>query len=257
MSGDYIQVPTPFDPVRHRLYIASGRHFDPTGEEWHEESLRAAIALIQANGGRAMVLTTSNARISEYARALSQQFPGLPLLYQGMGKSRDAMIHEFTVNEHSVLVGTKSFWEGVDIPGASLTLVIIDKIPFPIIADPIMITQDYWATLVGGKGASFFTVAVPMAERMLTQGYGRLIRSTSDCGTVAILDSRIVEKKYGSTLLGMIPDDVVATADLAAARGWVRALDAGFAPEDLPRDGFGRVADLRRLIPLGKKKTKK
>lgn len=257
VSGDYIQVPTPFDPVRHRLYIASGRHFDPTGEEWHEESLRAAIALIQANGGRAMVLTTSNARISEYARALSQQFPGLPLLYQGMGKSRDAMIHEFTVNEHSVLVGTKSFWEGVDIPGSSLTLVIIDKIPFPIIADPIMITQDYWATLVGGKGASFFTVAVPMAERMLTQGYGRLIRSTSDCGTVAILDSRIVEKKYGSTLLGMIPDDVVATADLAAARGWVRALDAGFAPEDLPRDGFGRVADLRRLIPLGKKKTKK
>ena len=167
------------------------------------------------------------------------------------------MIHEFTVNEHSVLVGTKSFWEGVDIPGSSLTLVIIDKIPFPIIADPIMITQDYWATLMGGKGASFFTVAIPMAERMLTQGYGRLIRSTSDYGTVAILDSRIVEKKYGSTLLGMIPDDVVATADLAAARGWVRALDAGFAPEDLPRDGFGRVADLRRLISLGKNKAKK
>ena len=141
---------------------------DSTGEEWREESIRAALTLIHASGGRAMVLTTSNVRISEYTRALSQQLPGLPLLYQGMGKSRDAMVHEFTVNEHSVLVGTKSFWEGVDIPGSSLTLVIIDKIPFPIIADPIMITQDYWATLVGGKGASFFTVAVPMAERMLT-----------------------------------------------------------------------------------------
>jgi ATP-dependent DNA helicase DinG len=112
-------------------------------------------------------------------------------------------VERFAKDETSVLLGTMSLWQGVDVPGNSCVLVTIDRIPFPRPDEPVMSARAAQADAGGGSG--FMQISLPRAALLLAQGTGRLIRSVEDRGVVAILDSRIVNKRYGSVLLNSMP----------------------------------------------------
>jgi ATP-dependent DNA helicase DinG len=113
------------------------------------------------------------------------------------------LVERFAKDETSVLLGTMSLWQGVDVPGNSCVLVTIDRIPFPRPDEPVMSARAAQADAGGGSG--FMQISIPRAALLLAQGTGRLIRSVEDRGVVAILDSRIVNKRYGSVLLNSMP----------------------------------------------------
>jgi len=119
------------------------------------------------------------------------------------------------------LLGTMSLWQGVDVPGRACSLVVIDRIPFPRPDEPVMAARAAQADKAGGSG--FMQVSMPRAALLLAQGTGRLIRSEADRGVVAILDSRIVNKRYGSVLLNSMPP-LWRTTDPAVVRDSLRRL---------------------------------
>jgi ATP-dependent DNA helicase DinG len=124
-------------------------------------------------------------------------------------------VERFAKDETSVLLGTMSLWQGVDVPGNSCVLVTIDRIPFPRPDEPVMSARAAQADAGGGSG--FMQISLPRAALLLAQGTGRLIRSVEDRGVVAILDSRIVNKRYGSVLLNSMPP-LWRTSDKAVVR---------------------------------------
>jgi ATP-dependent DNA helicase DinG len=115
---------------------------------------------------------------------------------------RMQLIEKFKAVENSVLLGTESFWTGVDVPGPSLSCLLIDKIPFPTPGDPVL---DAIQEAAGGFHKSFWKISVPRAVLQLRQGVGRLIRSRSDKGVLVILDNRLVTKGYGSVFTDSLP----------------------------------------------------
>jgi ATP-dependent DNA helicase DinG len=125
------------------------------------------------------------------------------IITQRKGDAVAPLIERFAEDETSILLGTMTLWQGVDVPGKSCTLVAIDRIPFPRPDEPVISARAAEADLAGGSG--FMQVSLPRAALLLAQGTGRLIRSTEDRGVVAILDSRIVNKRYGSVLLNSMP----------------------------------------------------
>jgi ATP-dependent DNA helicase DinG len=112
------------------------------------------------------------------------------------------LVRLFKEDVHSILLGTESFWAGVDVPGESLSCLVIDKIPFPSPGDPVLeaIQEEY-----GGFGPSFFKVSIPRAVLQLRQGAGRLIRSVNDRGVMLVLDRRLITKGYGNTFVRSLP----------------------------------------------------
>lgn len=253
VTGLYIKVPSPFDSKRVRYFLAQGSDYDPgsNGDVFKRASIAAALSLIKASGGRALVLTTSFTRIHDYVTAITQNFPGLTVLSQTSQLSREETIEKFVEDETSILVGTKSFWEGIDIPGSALTLVIIDKIPFPIYGDPIVKAQALWYDMQHkGKSPSFTGIYVPHASRMISQGMGRLIRSVNDYGTIAILDSRVTGNGYGKVVLQLEKPDILATMNLGNACEWTAQVNNGVAPETISRNGFGPLRRLIKAIPV-------
>ena len=152
-------------------------------------------------GGGAFVLCTSTRAM----RALSARLRGrtrLPLMVQGE-RPKHLLLSRFRASGKAVLVATMSFWEGVDVPGWALRLVVIDKIPFAPPTDPVVAARCAALDRDGGNGFTQYTV--PSAAMTLKQGFGRLIRTQRDAGIVAILDKRIVQKGYGRALLAALP----------------------------------------------------
>jgi ATP-dependent DNA helicase DinG len=133
-------------------------------------------------------------------------------------------VQRFADDVDSVLLGTISLWQGVDVPGRSCTLVVIDRIPFPRPDDPVMSARSAAADAAGASG--FMSVSLPRAALLLAQGTGRLIRSIEDRGVVALLDSRIVGKRYGSVLLNSMPP-LWRTSDLDTVTQALRRLRSG------------------------------
>jgi ATP-dependent DNA helicase DinG len=127
----------------------------------------------------------------------------LPIITQRRGDAVGPLVDKFASIENSILLGTISLWQGIDVPGPSCTLVAIDRIPFPRPDEPVMSARAAEADAAGGSG--FMQISLPRAALLLAQGTGRLIRSLDDRGVVAILDSRIVNKRYGSILLNSMP----------------------------------------------------
>ena len=125
------------------------------------------------------------------------------MITQKRGDAVGPLVERFAKDETSVLLGTMSLWQGVDVPGNSCVLVTIDRIPFPRPDEPVMSARAAQADAGGGSG--FMQISLPRAALLLAQGTGRLIRSVEDRGVVAILDSRIVNKRYGSVLLNSMP----------------------------------------------------
>ncbi len=220
-----IDVGSPFDhPHSGILYVA--RHLPPPGRDGlAQEYLDEICELITAAGGRTLGLFSSM-RAAKQATAELRNRIGYPLLCQGEDPTSQ-LIARFADDEASCLFGTLSLWQGVDIPGRSLQLVVIDRIPFPRPDDPLASARQRAVEARGGNG--FMTVAAAQAGLLLAQGTGRLLRTMSDRGVVAILDPRLVTKRYGSFLRASLPP-FWATTDPEVVRGALRRL------ADQPRD---------------------
>ena len=170
------------------------------------EFFDAVYKYIRQTEGGAFVLFTSYSLMKRTAEALTPKLVclGYPLLTQGAGISRSKMIEEFRKNRNSVLFGTDSFWQGVDVPGEALRNVIITQLPFAVPTYPLTEARSEAITLAGGN--SFREYTIPEAVIKLKQGFGRLVRKADDKGIVVILDSRILTKSYGKIFLRALPD---------------------------------------------------
>jgi ATP-dependent DNA helicase DinG len=216
-----IDVGSPFDHPRSGiLYVA--RHLPPPGRDGlpgaYLDELRE---LITAAGGRTLGLFSSM-RAARQAAAELRDRVGFPVLCQGEDPTSQ-LITRFAADEATCLFGTLSLWQGVDVPGSSLQLVVIDRIPFPRPDDPLASARQRAVAARGGNG--FMTVAAAQAALLLAQGSGRLLRTMTDRGVVAILDPRLATARYGGFLRASLPP-FWTTTDPEVARGALRRLAA-------------------------------
>ncbi len=193
---------SPYDYARQMiLYTPPG--LDPDyrdGETDYLQRLQAEIRrLIEVSQGRALVLCTSRRRMEQlYADLAPALQPRYPCYCQGR-QPQGEIVEQFKAHGHAVIFATRSFWEGIDIPGEALSLVILDKIPFISIGDPVYERHERWIRL--RQGDSFAELQVGPAILNLRQGAGRLIRSERDRGVIALLDSRVLSKAYGPKIV--------------------------------------------------------
>jgi ATP-dependent DNA helicase DinG len=203
------------------LYVA--RHLQPPGRDGlSDEFLEELWELIQAAGGRTLGLFSSMRAAKQATQALRDSLK-FPLLCQG-DDSTGLLVKQFSADEPTCLFGTLSLWQGVDVPGPSLRLVAIDRIPFPRPDDPLSSARTRATEARGGNG--FMEVSATHAALLLAQGAGRLLRSMDDRGVVAVLDQRLETKRYGEFLKASLPP-FWQTTDPAVVRGALRRLAAG------------------------------
>jgi ATP-dependent DNA helicase DinG len=207
------RLPGPFDYRRQAALVVPEGMPEPAAPDFPAAAARAVTELCGVTGGRAFVLCTS----TRMMRALRDLCSGLPfrLLLQGE-RPKHRLLEEFR-SEPSVLFATQSFWEGVDVPGEALSLVIIDKLPFAPPGDPVVAARLRAVEARGGDG--FSELSVPQAALSLRQGFGRLIRTRSDRGVVAVLDPRLLTRGYGRAFLSTLPP-VPLCRSIGEARLW-------------------------------------
>ncbi len=197
-----IDVGSPFDYARQGImYVA--KHLPPPRRDGLSPEVLAEIAeLVWAAGGRTLGLFSSHRNAAAAASYVRKEVPSLTVLCQGDAHLTE-LTRRFVAEEATSLFGTLSLWQGVDVPGESCQLVIIDKIPFPRPDEPLMLARQEAVTAAGGNG--FMAVAASHAALLLAQGAGRLVRRTSDRGVVAVLDPRLLTARYGSYLRASMP----------------------------------------------------
>jgi ATP-dependent DNA helicase DinG len=178
--------------------------------------------LLGISEGRAFVLFTSYSNMNAVWDLVAHKLE-YPTLKQGDAPKQE-LLETFREDTHSVLFATSSFWEGVDVEGESLSLVIIDKLPFANPSDPI--TRARIDLIDSNGGNAFMQLSVPAAALTLKQGFGRLIRSKNDRGVVAILDSRIAQKRYGKYFLESLPPAPVVWNARDVRDWWKKKFDA-------------------------------
>ncbi len=201
-DADEAIVASPFDfAARSGLYIAADLP-EPNAPEFEAAAALRIAELVALSGGGVLVLCTSNRTKDALYTRLGAMNLGLPLLVQG-SEPKQRLLSRFRAARDGVLVATMSLWEGVDVPGEALRMVIIDKIPFAVPTDPVVMARCEAIDRAGGS--SFAKYSVPTAAITLKQGFGRLIRARSDAGVVTLLDKRAVTKGYGRALLAALP----------------------------------------------------
>jgi ATP-dependent DNA helicase DinG len=199
-------IPSPFD-YRNHVLLYTPHGLAPVygaGEEQYVERLTTEVRrLVEVSRGRAFVLCTSRKRMLDLYERLAPVLD-YPCFCQGKGLTRHEMLERFKASGEAVLFGTRSFWEGVDIPGEALSLVILDKLPFLPHTDPVLQRQE---RLIAARGGNpFEELQVNHAALTLRQGAGRLIRTETDRGVIAVLDSRIVTNtQYGPKIIRTLP----------------------------------------------------
>lgn len=197
---DGIRVDGSFDYGKQGLLYVASHLPSPKEQSWADAALEETRVLVGAAGGRALVLTTSYRMMERVAEGL-RQLPFEVLTQGEMPKRR--LIARFADEETATLVATMGYWEGIDVPGPSLSLVVIDRIPFPRPDDPLMQARREAVTDRGGS--AFDEVDLPHATMLLAQGAGRLIRNEQDRGVVAVLDRRLTAMRYGQRILRSLP----------------------------------------------------
>ena len=201
--------PSAFDYQKQAVIYIPKAMPDPRAPEYTQVAAGEIVKLIQVTNGHAFVLCTSNSSMNALYELVSMRV-NFPCLVQG-SMSKAGLLDRFRQTPNAVLFATSSFWQGVDVRGEQLSCVIIDKLPFAVPSDPIVAARTRFIDENGGK--SFFDYSVPQAVITLKQGIGRLIRSKTDKGVIAILDTRLRTKSYGRDFLNSLPKTRV-TGDL-------------------------------------------
>ncbi|MEZ4572220.1 MAG: helicase C-terminal domain-containing protein [Thermomicrobiales bacterium] len=216
-----LQVPSPFDYEASTL-VAVADDIPEPNQQGHQKMLqRALIEVCSASEGRAMVLFTSHSALqnSYYAIRPVLERQGIQVLGQRIDGSPRQLIERLMEVPRTVLLGTNSFWEGVDIVGDRLSLLVITRLPFSVPSDPV------FAARSEQFDNPFMEYAVPQAILRFKQGFGRLIRSSQDRGVVAILDRRVISRRYGRAFLASLPPVNVLEAGHVqianATRSWL------------------------------------
>ncbi|MER5492423.1 ATP-dependent DNA helicase [Streptomyces sp. NPDC002490] len=217
-----VDVGSPFDyPRQGILYVA--KHLNrPARDGDRLDMLDELTELIQAAGGRTLGLFSSMRAAQNAAEELRSRLPEFPILLQGE-ETLGELIKNFAADPETCLFGTLSLWQGVDVPGPSCQLVVMDKIPFPRPDDPLMSARQKAVEEAGGNG--FMAVAATHAALLMAQGAGRLVRASEDRGVVAVLDPRLATARYGSYLKSSLPD-FWSTTDRNQVRRSLAAIDA-------------------------------
>jgi ATP-dependent DNA helicase DinG len=198
-------LPSPFDFTGQCLFGIPNDMPDPRADESGHDAATAEIVaqLAAASDGGMFVLFTSHAALRRVGDLLRASLPvEWPLLVQGEAP-RDALLRRFREAGNAILLGTDSFWEGVDVPGRALRALVLTKLPFKVPSDPVTSARLERISEEGGDG--FWQYLVPHAALKLKQGFGRLIRSRQDVGVVLLLDPRILTKRYGSVIRSGLP----------------------------------------------------
>jgi ATP-dependent DNA helicase DinG len=217
-----LDVGSPFDYARQAiLYVARALPM-PGRDGLGEEQLAEIAELVQAAGGRTLGLFSSRRAAEAATAALRERVPDIPVWCQGEAQLPE-LARRFVEDPQTCLFGTLSLWQGVDLPGATCQLVIVDRIPFPRPDDPLMSARARAVARRGGNG--FMAVSATHAALLLAQGTGRLIRRGTDRGVVAILDPRLVTARYGSFLAASLPP-MWRTTDPGLVRAALARLDA-------------------------------
>lgn len=190
-----------YDYEKQALLYLPPKMPDPRDAGFTKAAAEEIIKILNASQGRAFVLCTSYAQMKTL-RELVEPRIDFPVLMQGEG-ARSGLLDRFRTTPNAVLFATASFWQGVDVRGEQLSCVIIDKLPFAVPSDPVVAARQRY--IDSNRGNSFSEYSVPAAVIALKQGIGRLIRSTTDCGVLSILDPRLVTKSYGQSFLKSLP----------------------------------------------------
>ena len=207
---------SPFDFQHQALWYVPTGMPQPSDRDYVKAVMREALPLIEASQGRAFLLFTSYRAMNEAADWLDDEGIEYPMLVQGDAPKAE-LLQKFVEYGNAVLLGTSSFWEGVDVRGEALSLVVIDKLPFASPGDPVL--QARLDAIKARGGNPFMHYQVPQAAIALKQGAGRLIRDVSDRGVLVLCDPRLLKKNYGHTFLAAMPD-FARTRDPQVARAF-------------------------------------
>lgn len=225
-------VPSPFDYREQVALYVAGHLPDPRSEAYFEAAFGELRGLLEVLGGGALVLCTSLRAMRRFhARALREPAGALvagPILMQGEAP-KGKLLERFRAAGDALLFATASFWEGVDVPGDALRLVVMDKLPFDVPSDPVIAARCQRLEAEGER--SFMKYLVPAAALALKQGFGRLVRTRKDRGVVAILDSRIAHRGYGKVFLRSLPEAQRCESLEQVRRFWSAMQAPAGAPE--------------------------
>src|SRR5215216_2074698 len=200
-EADEMQLGSPYNYENAALLYIANDIPEPNVNGYQQQLDRTLIATAKATGGRMLVLFTSYAALKKTAQTITGPLAreDIYVYEQGDGASPNALLESFKATDRAVLLGTRSFWEGVDVPGASLSIVVLTKLPFDVPTDPLIAARSEIYE------DSFQQYYLPEAILKFRQGFGRLIRTASDRGVVAILDRRVLTKQYGRLFLESLP----------------------------------------------------
>ena len=208
---------SPFDYAKQAVMYVPESLPDPTEPEYTEAVVEKALPIIEACQGGVFFLFTSHKALQQAAELLDSELD-VPLMVQG-DKPRDVLLSEFRHHGNAVLLGTSSFWEGVDVRGEALTCVIIDKLPFSSPGDPVLKARIDTMRKQGGN--PFMDFQLPSAVITLKQGAGRLIRDVNDRGVLMLCDPRLITKSYGKIFLDSLPT-MMKTRNQQKVEGFLR-----------------------------------
>lgn len=221
-EADEVVLGSPFDFENSTLlYLVNDIPEPAEANAYQREVESAVIRLARATNGRMLVLFTSYAQLKRTSQAIAPAMAdaGIEVYEQGEGASTNILLENFRGADKAVLLGTRAFWEGVDIPGEALSVLVIVKLPFDVPSDPVIAARSETFE------DAFNEYSLPEAILRFRQGFGRLIRTQSDRGVVVILDKRVLTKKYGRQFIDSLPvctRRVASTVDLpAAAARWL------------------------------------
>ena len=200
-DGRDLIVGSHFDYSRQAIFYVPPAIPDPREEGWAAQACIEIERILDASSGRAFVLFTSHHQMEMVYHSLKGRLR-FPMLLQGQ-KSKTGLLDEFRSTPNAVLFGTSSFWQGVDVQGEQLSCVMVDKLPFSVPNDPVVAARIRRINESGGN--AFYDYQIPEAIILLKQGFGRLIRSRNDRGILALLDKRILTKRYGGAFLRSLP----------------------------------------------------
>ena len=217
VDADELFLGSPFDYESATLIYIPNDIPEPNDRHGHQRTLEhSLIQLCRATGGRALVLFTAYTQLRKTAQAIATPLAedGILVYEQGEGASPHTLLETFRSAEKAVLLGTRAFWEGVDVPGEALSVLVIAKLPFDVPSDPIVAARSETFE------DPFYQYQLPEAILRFRQGFGRLIRSQSDRGVVAVLDKRILSKRYGRAFIESLPS---CTLQIGSLDGLPRA----------------------------------